>query len=104
MIQRLTDQIAKESRDLRVLTAVVENHPIGIVRISKETGLPEHKVRYSLRMLEGDGLVEATQQGAVPADDVGERVDEMNAGLTALVERLEALSERAPEPEDVTAN
>jgi len=104
MIQRLADQLEKESRDLRVLAAVVEHRPIGIVRLSKETGLPEHKVRYSLRMLENDGLVEATQQGAVPGGDIEERVAELNAGIDSLVERLEALAEDAPEPEDATAD
>lgn len=104
MIQRLADQLEKESRDLRVLAAVVEHHPIGIVRLSKETDIPEHKVRYSLRMLESDELVEATPQGAVPSGDIEERVSELNAGIDALVERLEALVEDAPEPEDVTAD
>ena len=70
MIQRLADQLEKESRDLRVLATVIEHQPIGIVRLSKETGIPEHKVRYSLRMLENDELVEATQQGAVPGDGI----------------------------------
>ena len=104
MIQRLADQLEKESRDLRVLQTVVEHHPIGIVRLSKETDIPEHKVRYSLRMLENDGLIEATQQGAIPGDDIDERVAELNAGIDALVERLERLVEDAPEPEDVTAD
>jgi predicted transcriptional regulator len=104
MIQRLADQLEKAARDLQVLAAVIEHQPIGIVRLSKETGIPEHKVRYSLRMLENDELVEATQQGAVPSGDVGERVAELNAGIDALAERLEALVEDAPEPEDVAAD
>jgi predicted transcriptional regulator len=104
MIQRLADQLDKESRDLRVLAAVIKHHPIGIVRLSEETGVPEHKVRYSLRMLENDELVEATQQGAIPGDDIAERVAELNAGLESLAERLEALVEDAPEPEDVAAD
>lgn len=104
MIQRLADQLEKESRDLRVLAAVIEHHPIGIVRLSKETGIPEHKVRYSLRMLENDGVVEATQQGAVPGEDIEGHVDELNAGIDSLVDRLEALVDGAPEPEDVAAD
>ncbi len=104
MIQRLADQLEKESRDLQVLAAVIEHQPIGIVRLSKQTGIPEHKVRYSLRMLENDGLVEATQQGAVPGEDIEGRVEELNEGIDSLVERLEALVEDAPEPEDATAD
>jgi predicted transcriptional regulator len=104
MIQRLADQLEKESRDLRVLAAVIEHQPIGIVRLSEETGVAEHKVRYSLRMLENDDLVEATPQGAIPGEGIEERVAELNAGIDSLVERLRALGEEAPEPEDVTAD
>lgn len=93
MFERLTDQLEKEARDLRILAAVIDYGPIGIVRLSKETGTPEHKVRYSLRMLENDGFVEATQQGAIPADDIAERVGGINAGLDGLAERLESLRE-----------
>lgn len=104
MIQRLADQLEKESRDLQVLAAVIEHQPIGIVRLSDETGIPEHKVRYSLRMLENDGLIDPTQQGAIPGEDIAEQVAELNAGIDALVERLETLKTDALEPEDVTAD
>jgi predicted transcriptional regulator len=107
MIDRLADQLEKESRDLRVLGTVLEHHPIGIVRIAETTGVPEHKARYSLRMLEKDGLVEATPQGAVPADGIEDRVTEINDGLEALSDRVDALSstENAdlPEAESATA-
>jgi predicted transcriptional regulator len=99
MIERLTDQVAKEARDLRILHAVIDHNPIGIVRISKETGIPEHKVRYSLRMLENDGLIDPTQQGAVPADDIDDRVADINAGLDELAERVGALASDADEIE-----
>jgi predicted transcriptional regulator len=99
MIERLTDQVSKEARDLQILQAVIDHHPIGIVRVSKETGIPEHKVRYSLRMLENDGLIDPTQQGAVPADDIDERVAEINAGLDELADRVRALAGEADEVE-----
>lgn len=90
MIERLERQVEKEKRDLEVLQAVIENGPIGIVKLSRETGVPEHKVRYSLRMLENDELVEPTQQGAVPADDIEERVADINDGVDELIDRLRA--------------
>jgi predicted transcriptional regulator len=99
MIDRLTDQVDKEARDLRILQAVVDHHPIGIVRISKETGIPEHKVRYSLRMLENDGLIDPTQQGAVPADDIAARVTEINHGLDELAEQVSVLASEADDVE-----
>ena len=55
MIDRLARQLRKEERDLQVLEAVLKHHPIGISRLASETGVDEHKARYSLRMLENDG-------------------------------------------------
>lgn len=92
-MDRLADQVEKERRDVRILRAVVEHGPIGIVRIAEETGVPEHKVRYSLRMLENDELVEPTPQGAVPADDLDERLAATNEGIDRLVERVRGLKE-----------
>jgi predicted transcriptional regulator len=48
-------------------------------------------------MLEKDDLIEATQQGAIPVEDIEETVVEINAGLTDLSSRIEALDEETPE-------
>jgi predicted transcriptional regulator len=96
MIQRLARQFDKEERDLLVLRAVLEHQPIGINRLASETGLDEHKVRYSLRMLEEDGLVEPTPEGAVTVDDIGERIGAINDGLDELIGRLERLETTWP--------
>jgi predicted transcriptional regulator len=93
MIERLARQLAKEQRDLRVLAAVVEGRPIGIARLADETGIDEHKIRYSLRMLEEDGLIEPTPEGAVPAADVEGRIEQINDGVDGLVERIDSLRE-----------
>ncbi|MFB6074569.1 MAG: winged helix-turn-helix transcriptional regulator [Haloarculaceae archaeon] len=89
---RLAKQVEKERRDREILRAVVEHGPIGIVRLAEVTGIPQHKVRYSLRMLENDGLVEPTPQGAVPAEGAAEKVAAMNEGIDDLIERLETLA------------
>src|SRR5216117_4552215 len=36
--------------------AIMENQPIGIIRLSELLNFPQHKVRYSLRILEQEGL------------------------------------------------
>ncbi|GAA5431578.1 hypothetical protein Hjap01_01039 [Haloarcula japonica] len=90
-MDRLEDQVEKEARDLSILEAVIENGPIGIVRLAEETGVPKHKVRYSLRMLEDDELIEPTPQGAIPVDNIDERVATINDGIDRLVEQLDGL-------------
>ncbi len=91
MIDRLARQLRKEERDLLILEAVLDNHPIGIERLSELTGVDEHKTRYSLRMLEDDGLVEPTPDGAVPAADVASRIGGINDGLDGLISRADGL-------------
>lgn len=100
-IERLSDQVDKESRDMSILDTVIDNGPIGIVRLSEETDIPEHKVRYSLRMLENDELVDPTPQGAVPADDIANRVADINGGIDQLIERLVKLEAALQSPEVV---
>jgi predicted transcriptional regulator len=94
-MERLEEQAEKEQRDMAILQAVVEDGPIGIVRLAEETDLPEHKVRYSLRMLENDDLIEPTPNGAIPAEDIGTEIEEINAGLDRLIDRLEAIRDVA---------
>ena len=93
MVERLTKQVEKEERDLLILQEVIDSGPIGIVRLSEETDVPEHKVRYSLRMLENDELVEPTPDGAVPADDIDDRIGAINDGIDDLIDQLEALKD-----------
>jgi predicted transcriptional regulator len=93
-MDRLESQVDKERRDVEVLREILESGPIGIVRLADETDLPQHKVRYSLRMLEDDGFVEPTPEGAVPADDIDSRLAAVNDGLDELTERLDGLADR----------
>ena len=95
-IDRLSEQVEKEGRDLQVLETVIDEGPIGIVRIAATTGIDEHKVRYSLRMLEDDGLVEPTQDGAIPAADIADSAQRINDGIDQLVARLEAMRDDLP--------
>ncbi len=99
MVDRLQNQVEKEERDLTILRAVIEEGPIGIVKLSERTGLPEHKVRYSLRMLENDEFIQPTPDGAIPAEDIEERVERINSGLTELIGRLEKLRDDEVEVE-----
>jgi len=58
-------------RHVYVLKTLQKNQPMGIIKLSELTGYPQHMVRYSLRILEQDGLIEPSPQGAVTTEDVG---------------------------------
>ena len=57
-------------RHIMVLKVLQENEPAGIIKLSELTKHPQHMVRYSLRILEQDGLIEPSPQGAVTTDAV----------------------------------
>lgn len=77
-------------RHILMLKATQENQPVGIIRLSEITGIPRHKVRYSLRLLERDGLILATQEGAIVTERYGDFMREVS-------DRLDSIQARADE-------
>jgi predicted transcriptional regulator len=57
-------------RHIHVLKVLQQNQPMGIIKLSETTNYPQHMVRYSLRILEQDGLIEPSPHGAVTTDEV----------------------------------
>jgi predicted transcriptional regulator len=72
MIQKLQSKLGMLERHFQILQLVIKEQPIGIFALSDETGFPRHKVRYSLRILEENDLVEPTHDGAVTTEEVSE--------------------------------
>ncbi len=77
-------------RHVHILKTLKENQPMGIIKLSELTGYPQHMVRYSLRILEQDGLIEPSPQGAVTTEDV-------NKTMQLLKKTLENFSNTAKE-------
>ncbi len=78
-------------RHLQVLRMVIENEPIGIVKMSNETGYPHHKVRYSLRVLEEENLIEPSSQGAITTEKTSEFVNELDDKVDEIVTKLDGM-------------
>ncbi len=51
-------------RHIDIIRILLAEQPLGIIKISQETGIPEHKVRYSLRVLEENDVIEPSKSGA----------------------------------------
>ena len=97
----------KASRDLELLNRHVEmlqfvrdNGPIGIIKLAELMELPMHKVRYSLRLLEKDGLIRASTTGARTTrkveeflNDLGEQLMEMETSVRDVQRAVERLRE-----------
>jgi predicted transcriptional regulator len=89
MIDRLEKEVDMLERHLQVLRMVIENEPIGIVKMSNETGYPHHKVRYSLRVLEEENLIEPSSQGAITTESTQEFVDDLDDKVDVIVDQLQ---------------
>ncbi len=95
MIVILTEKVSGElemlQRHLVILKQVVENEPIGILKLAEETKIPSHKVRYSLRVLEQEGLIKASAPGAVTTDETKLFLKDLDGMIENLAKRAEDL-------------
>lgn len=88
MIGKLDTESDMLNRHLQILRLVIEKEPIGIVTMSNATGYPHHKVRYSLRILEEENLIEPSSQGALTTQHTTEFVAEIDERLTEIEDKL----------------
>jgi predicted transcriptional regulator len=57
--------------------------------MSNETGYPHHKVRYSLRVLEEENLIEPSSQGAITTESTQAFVDDLDDKVDVIVDQLQ---------------
>lgn len=89
MIDRVKKEADMMHRHMKVLNIVDKNGPVGIVKLSDETGYPRHKIRYSLRVLEEEELIEPTNKGARVTDEAKDFKKEVNEEVDDLIDTLE---------------
>jgi predicted transcriptional regulator len=93
----VTDKVKRElemlKRHLIILKHVMENEPIGILKLAEETGIPSHKVRYSLRVLEQEGLIAASAPGAVTTERTEAFLQDLDIAIDGLQEMVRGLKE-----------
>ena len=81
-------------RHIDVLKTVIDQGPIGIIRLSKLTGHPQHMIRYSLRTLENDGLIKPSIHGAVVTNKVHDTLGTLESTLDDLSTMTKELKKR----------
>ena len=94
LINKLELEMEMLERHLLILKYVIAQEPIGIMKLSEETGLPKHKVRYSLRVLEHEGLIGPSMHGAVTTEKTKKFVETLGnriAGVDAKFEEIKRL-------------
>ena len=75
-------------RHITMLKTIIENEPIGIIRLSEQLNYPQHKVRYSLRILEQEGLIEPSLEGAVTTDELNKFLSRLSKILEGIVKSV----------------
>ena len=87
----LTEDMDLLERHISILKTVRENQPVGLIRLSEMTGIPKHRVRYSLKLLEQQGIILATPEGAMVSDRYDAFMSEISAYIDGLASRIEGL-------------
>ena len=86
---RVQHELELLKRHIIILKKVMESGPIGIMKLSLETEIPDHLVRYSLRVLEQQGLIAPSMQGAVASKSA----EEAYAGFKVELEKIRIMTE-----------
>lgn len=92
LTEKLEHELELLERHLVVLKMVIREEPIGILKLAEETGLPKHKVRYSLRLLEHEGLIEPSLHGAITTDKAMKSIAQFRPNVKVLIKRLKRIS------------
>ncbi|MCQ2085036.1 MAG: hypothetical protein MJZ21_02670 [archaeon] len=88
MFSGTLEEMALIERHILMLKATKENQPVGIIKLSELLDIPKHKVRYSLRLLERDGLIVATQDGAIVTEKYEQFMNELSEKLDQIINRV----------------
>ena len=93
----LTDRVETElellERHIIILNKVLRKGPIGIIKLSEETGIPNHRVRYSLRVLEQERLIIPSTLGAITTDEANTFLKRFDAIISGLREKIDYIAQ-----------
>ena len=89
----LIEDVELLERHISILKTVKGNQPVGLIRLSEMTGIPKHSVRYSLKLLEQQGIIVATPEGATVSDRYDGFMNEISSYIDELATRIGELRE-----------
>jgi len=84
LTRKIEGEVELLKRHVTMLQAIMEHEPIGIIRLSELLGIPQHKVRYSLRILEQEGLIQPSPEGAVTTDKLNPFMEHLREILDSM--------------------
>jgi len=78
-------------RHVEILNLVMKNEPIGIIKLSEMTGYPQHMIRYSLHVLEQEGVIEPSPKGAVTTRKLRSAIENLKKSLDNVNREIESI-------------
>ena len=100
LVARIEGELELLARNVEILEKLSKSPPIGIIRLSEAMGLPIHKTRYSLHLLEREGVIQPSADGAVVTDRARDFWVIMNRSLDRMEALIGQLKSRAAEHAD----
>ena len=97
LVDRISNELDLLARNVDILERLSSNPPMGIIRLSEALRLPIHKVRYSLHLLEREGVIQPSADGAVVTDKAKEFWGTLDESLDRMTGIINHLKERATE-------
>lgn len=93
MLEKIQEDISLASRHIEVLRAVSGHQPIGIIKLSELLTVPQHRIRYSLRVLEGSGYIRASSAGAMATPKAKEMFSRLNENIDGIIRILSRMKQ-----------
>jgi predicted transcriptional regulator len=99
LVDRIVEELDLLARNVDIVEKLSRSPPTGIIRLSEALHLPIHKTRYSLHLLEREGVIQPSADGAVVTDKAREFWANLDKSLDRMTVLVRQLKERAAEHE-----
>jgi len=99
LVSRIEEELDLLARNVDILEKLSKSPPTGIIRLSEALHLPIHKTRYSLHLLEREGVIQPSADGAVVTEKAQEFWASLNRSLDRMAAVIQHLKSRAAEHE-----
>jgi len=99
LVERIEEELNLLARNVEILEKLANSPPTGIIRLSDALHLPIHKTRYSLHLLEREGVIQPSADGAVVTEKSKEFWTNLNQSLDRMTTLIQHLKSRAVERE-----